>query len=79
MTLVDLAWLYLETGLMYRVPTRIESALVKAMDGRPAFEFTQEEVDRFDRASLIEGMTREVIEQAKREDTSGDGPGGHDA
>lgn len=78
-TLVDLARLYLETGLMYRVPTKIEAALTTAMDGRPAFEFTQEEVDRFDRASLIEGMTREVIEQAKREDTSGDDPGGHDA
>lgn len=74
-TLVELARLYLETGLLYRVPTKIESALVRAMDGRPAFEFSQEEVDRFSRASLIEGMTPEMIEQARRDDRGGNSGG----
>lgn len=58
-TLVQVARLYLETGLLHRVPRKIESALATAMAGRPVFEFTQEEIDRFDRASLLEGLTEE--------------------
>ncbi|MFO1083069.1 MAG: hypothetical protein U1E21_00760 [Reyranellaceae bacterium] len=77
-TLVELARLYLETGLLYRVPTKIESALTTAMGGRSVFEFTQEEVDRFNRATLLEGTTPEAIEQAEREEAGDNGPAGGD-
>jgi hypothetical protein len=61
-TLESVAKLYLETGLMHRVPKKIEAALTTAMGGRPVFEFTAEEVEQFDRTRLIEGMTAETID-----------------
>ncbi len=51
-TLVKLARLHLETGMLQRAPKKIETALATAMDGRPPFEFTQEDIDRFKRARV---------------------------
>lgn len=64
-TLVEIAKLYLETGLLHRVPRKIEAALTTARAGRPVFEFTAEEVEQFDRTRLIEGMTAETIDDGR--------------
>src|SRR5206468_658456 len=54
--LEKLGHLYLETGLMQRVPKKVEASLANLAGGRPLFTFTEEEAQRFSRAKLIEGM-----------------------
>jgi hypothetical protein len=68
-TLEKLAHLYLETGLMHRVPKRVEASLANLAGGRPLFTFTEEEAARFSHAKLIEGM---VVPDANEEEDGDD-------
>jgi len=60
-TLERLAHLYLETGLIHRVPKQVNATLTTLMGGRPVFEFTEEESRRFSEARMLEHVA-EVID-----------------
>jgi hypothetical protein len=51
-----LAKLYLETGLMVRVPKKVTGTLKDLMGTRAVFEFTEEEAARFREDRLLEGI-----------------------
>jgi hypothetical protein len=58
-----LARLYLETGLMQRVPRRVSGMLQDLMGNRAVFEFTEEEAARFAKDRLLEGVATETPEE----------------
>ncbi len=58
-----LARLYLETGLMQRVPRRVAGMLQDLMGNRAVFEFTDEEAARFSKDRLLEGVATETPEE----------------
>jgi len=66
-TLEKLAHLYLETGLMHRVPKKVEASLSNVLDGRPLFSFTEEERQRWTSAKLLE----DVVLRDEDEDEDG--------
>ena len=55
-----LARLYLETGLIQRVPRRVTGMLQDLMGNRAVFEFTEEEAARFAKDRLLEGVAVET-------------------
>ena len=55
-----LARLYLETGLMQRVPRRVAGIVQDLMGNRAVFEFTEEEAARFAKDRLLEGVAVET-------------------
>lgn len=58
-----LARLYLETGLMQRVPRRVAGMVQDLMGNRAVFEFTEEEAARFAKDRLLEGVATETPEE----------------
>lgn len=64
-----LARLYLETGLMPRVPRRVTGMLQDLTGNRAVFEFTEEEAARFARDRLLEGVAVETPEAAATAET----------
>lgn len=71
-SLEKLAHLYLETGLMHRVPKKVEASLANLAGGRPLFSFTEEERQRFSASKLLEGV---VLPDAEEEARGGDDRG----
>lgn len=58
-----LARLYLETGLIQRVPRRVTGMMQDLMGNRAVFEFTEEEAARFSKDRLLEGVAVETPEE----------------
>ena len=60
-----LARLYLETGLIQRVPRRVAGMVQDLMGNRAVFEFTEEEAARFSKDRLLEGVAVETPEEGR--------------
>ncbi|MCA0250484.1 MAG: hypothetical protein LCH93_28050 [Proteobacteria bacterium] len=58
-----LARLYLETGLIPRMPRRVAGMVQDMMGNRAVFEFTEEEAARFAKDRLLEGVATETPEE----------------
>ena len=51
-----LAKLYLEVGIMVRVPKKATGTIADLMGGRKPFEWTEEDEAKYSKAKLLEGV-----------------------